>query len=1021
MAMIQTKSLPVNGIRLIHTLRTDLLSGVVLSLMMLMQAAFAAEPAGIAAGENLSGETCVLREREDLVQSPGLPMDQLVFCGDKLAGQLLYDRIIASGKVDAATAKTVLTTQYTRSRAQRLIAVKANCAEPKWLEDASGRVLALLPCQLKSGGWPHLVLISSSKEILSVADGAPALLPVMLKAAGMSPEGIARASDKAYLQSLWSKPVVLASSADLAQFRQSAREGRSASTQGNFAQAEDSLRQALDLQIKLLSENDPSIADTLMDIALNVSNQRRDEEAQALFRRAEAIVQKSPFEADRARLLAYQGYEAANRADYEAALKYARAASSAWRKLVSGGTASGVLAGNAANNSAERAELAMALNFEAQMALRNDDVTSAGALASESLLSLSQLEGIPVWWKADVLATLGELSILQGRLSASETYFNSALAIRKQAFGDGPMTMPVLAALGKAYQREGMNSSAIITYRSVFQLARKFPSSSVSLSNEQLVPFGAAVADFAATLTDDNARQGLYAEAFDAFQLSRSSLIDKTIAKAQARLSLTDPQITALVEELQSRQRQMDVARADLSSEQALPDQERSAIAESRLQKEINDQRVAVAKLNQKLATQFPSYNQLSNPKPITLIDMRKRLGDHEALISFIIGKKQSFIQVTRRQGNMVAKINAGEEELRETVKRLRRALEIQGTSVNEFDLAASHALYKSLFGAVENQLQGVNHLIVAAVGPLASLPFGLLVTQTPVAKDYSHAHWLGQQVAISHTPSLQAFFTLRTDIPRLIPAKMMLAFADPVLDGKAAAPPTTQPCLRDGPMNSSTLRMLAPLPDTATEVKNVATIMGAASSTLLLREQATETNFMQQPLQDFRILYFATHGLLPGELKCQAEPGLVLTPPRQQAQSKGQDGLLAASEISALKLNADLVVLSACNTAGSGGKFGGEALSGLAESFFFAGARSLVVSHWQVPSAATTKLMSAMFSTLGPDFVGGVSPALRAAQAKLIADSSTAHPFFWAAFVVVGDGLAQTAAMQVTQNGVAQ
>ena len=161
----------------------------------------------------------------------------------------------------------------------------------------------------------------------------------------------------------------------------------------------------------------------------------------------------------------------------------------------------------------------------------------------------------------------------------------------------------------------------------------------------------------------------------------------------------------------------------------------------------------------------------------------------------------------------------------------------------------------------------------------------------------------------------------------------------------------------------------------------------------------------------DYRILYFATHGLLPGELKCQAEPGLVLTPPVQQPASRLQDGLLEASEIAGLKLNADLVVLSACNTAGGAGKFGGEALSGLAESFFFAGARSLVVSHWQVPSAATAQLMSALFATLGPELKGGVSVALQAAQAKLIAQQQTAHPFFWAAFVVVGDGMAASSA----------
>jgi len=206
--------------------------------------------------------------------------------------------------------------------------------------------------------------------------------------------------------------------------------------------------------------------------------------------------------------------------------------------------------------------------------------------------------------------------------------------------------------------------------------------------------------------------------------------------------------------------------------------------------------------------------------------------------------------------------------------------------------------------------------------------------------------------------------------------------------------------------MNANTLRALSPLPETATELRSVAQLLGADRSTVFLGAQASEENLRQQPLQDYSVLYFATHGLLPGELKCQAEPGLVLSPPAGQAATKDRDGLLDASEIAALKLNADLVVLSACNTAGGGGKFGGEALSGLAEAFFFAGARSLVVSHWQVPSAATAQLMTAMFGVLGPELKGGAGPALRAAQGRLIAQQKTAHPFFWAAFVVVGDGM---------------
>ena len=173
-----------------------------------------------------------------------------------------------------------------------------------------------------------------------------------------------------------------------------------------------------------------------------------------------------------------------------------------------------------------------------------------------------------------------------------------------------------------------------------------------------------------------------------------------------------------------------------------------------------------------------------------------------------------------------------------------------------------------------------------------------------------------------------------------------------------------------------------------------------------MLAENATEANLRSKSLSDYRILYFATHGVLPGELKCESEPGLVLTPPDTIATTRSTDGLLDASEIAALELRADLVVLSACNTASDGGeKLGGETLSGLAEAFFHAGARSLLVSHWQVPSAATARLMIDAFKTVGADPGLSIDKALAQAQLKAIANPATAHPFFWAAFVLIGDG----------------
>jgi len=126
-----------------------------------------------------------------------------------------------------------------------------------------------------------------------------------------------------------------------------------------------------------------------------------------------------------------------------------------------------------------------------------------------------------------------------------------------------------------------------------------------------------------------------------------------------------------------------------------------------------------------------------------------------------------------------------------------------------------------------------------------------------------------------------------------------------------------------------------------------------------------------------------------------------VLSPPVQPARTAAEDGLLDASEIAALKLNADLVVLSACNT----GAAGGEALAGLAEAFFNAGARTVVASHWEVPSLSTVKLMTGLFESFAKTRGSGLAEAMRQAQLGLIRDPATAHPYNWAAFTVIGDG----------------
>jgi CHAT domain-containing protein len=205
--------------------------------------------------------------------------------------------------------------------------------------------------------------------------------------------------------------------------------------------------------------------------------------------------------------------------------------------------------------------------------------------------------------------------------------------------------------------------------------------------------------------------------------------------------------------------------------------------------------------------------------------------------------------------------------------------------------------------------------------------------------------------------------------------------------------------------LDRARLAEVPPLPDTADELKAVAKTLGAPLSDLYLGQDASETSVKRAPLADYRVVYFATHALVAGDIKGLGEPALLLSLPIKP--NDFDDGLLTASEVAQLKLNADWVVLSACNTA-AGDKPGAEALSGLARAFFYAGARALLVSHWAVDSQAAVRLTTETFGYLQSDPRIGRAEALRRAMLAYLNDTSdprNAYPAFWAPFSIVGEG----------------
>jgi CHAT domain-containing protein len=310
-----------------------------------------------------------------------------------------------------------------------------------------------------------------------------------------------------------------------------------------------------------------------------------------------------------------------------------------------------------------------------------------------------------------------------------------------------------------------------------------------------------------------------------------------------------------------------------------------------------------------------------------------------------------------------------------------------------DFDHAAARRLYDALIGPLEQRIGGKAHLLMDLRGPVAALPPHLLLRDSPAG---SAPHWLVRDHAITILPSVVA---LRGhSLPAATAPLPMLAFADPDFvrdDDRSAGEVLQIATLRSG---------LAPLPETAQEVRAVAQSLGAGDQALHLGAAASEAALKATDLSRYDVIYFATHGLLGTESvgtegQPLQEPALALT------AGQGHDGFLTASEIAGLRLNAGLVVLSACNT-GGGAVPGEAALSGLARAFLFAGARGLMVSHWPVESRSAVVLMTDLFAirAVSPDI--GLARAQQRAILSMIdkpADPRWSHPAYWAPFVLVG------------------
>jgi CHAT domain-containing protein/tetratricopeptide (TPR) repeat protein len=543
----------------------------------------------------------------------------------------------------------------------------------------------------------------------------------------------------------------------------------------------------------------------------------------------------------------------------------------------------------------------------------------------------------------------------------------------------------------------------------------------------------------------------------------RGQAVQRALAQALARSAAKDPALGGLARTEQDLSKQLNGAVADLANLLAQPSDQRDAKAVKGLQAKVAKLHTDHATAAAALAKRFPAYANQIDPPPARAADIRAVLREGEALLSFYFGEDASFVWVVAKNGPVAFReLPITSTELDQKVAKLREALEPEAASVSEippFDVALAHSLYVSLLQGVEDAWRPARNLIVVANGALGFLPLGLLPT-APIElaadpsllfAEYRRVPWLARDHGITVMPSVSALRALRTTAVADAHREKLMGFGDPYFNAAQAAeaangglvaagqPPADQTSPDSPELAAATpaaavtrgvplklrssfppgifdvnLANLPRLPDTAEELRAIATALGVdPAMALKLGKDANERVVKSTKLSAYRIVAFATHGLMADDIDGLDQPALALTAPRVAGISG--TGLLTMEDILALKLNADWVVLSACNT-GAGAGEGAEAASGLGRAFFYAGARTLLVTNWSVHSQSARLLIVDVFQRQASDPKLTRSEALRRAMMGLLDGPgfvddggktlfTYAHPLFWAPYSVIGDG----------------
>jgi CHAT domain-containing protein len=644
---------------------------------------------------------------------------------------------------------------------------------------------------------------------------------------------------------------------------------------------------------------------------------------------------------------------------------------------------------------------------------RADDVAALLAEADAALAGVRQGRVVSIGWlRAQVLGELAEVAERAGRAGEAEALHARAVALMDATYPGSPAYDSARAQLAGFYARAGRKDEALTLYRSIVGDAAGRPLPSL---RRLLSPYFDLLLSSA-----DNAAGA--ADLFAASQLLQRPGLAQTQAILARELSGGTDEAAQLFRSSTNLARAIEqhrLALLELRTAAAGGNVQTAAITQH--QTELDQLQQQQAEVLQKLGA-YPRFRAVTGTA-IGLADLQAILAEGETYVKLVALEEDAYVVHATRSAARVWRADATPQQLERLVTRIRESIAVaEGGQVltYPFDIASARELYVRLFAPVADTLPNVRHLVFEPDGALLKLPINLLVTDdASVAAyqarmggkdadeyDFRGTRWLGRATQISTSVAASAFRDVRAARPS-DGTRAYLGLGENAPVAGAAAAMAGERCAWSPNIWANPIR--------ADELRQAAASFGG-SAQVLTGAAFSDTAVESLPgLGEYRILHFATHGLVtapqPG---CPPRPALLTS----FGGGTASDGLLSFAEIFALKLDADLVILSACDTAGSatvgatreaGVTSGGEfALDGLVRAFVGAGGRTVLASHWPVPDDfdATGRLVSGLFAQGGRT----TAEALMASQAALMDDAQTSHPFYWSAFAIVGDGAARLA-----------